>query len=100
MKRARSQRFSLPLRQNRHSPHAHPSQGTPTRSPGASLSTPGPIASTMPTIWWPRTSGSFGSEKLPVQHVEIRPADAAGLYADTHLSGRGLRNRELLENEL
>ena len=31
MKRARSQRFSRPLRQNRHCPHVHPNQGTPIR---------------------------------------------------------------------
>ena len=35
VKRARSQRFSRPLRQKRHTPQVQPSQGIPTRVPGA-----------------------------------------------------------------
>ena len=48
--------FSRPEAQYRHSPHVQPSHGTPSRSP---------VATSSPTIWWPGTSGSFGSGSSP-----------------------------------
>ena len=65
VKRARAQRFSWPRRQYVHSPHVHPSQGTPTRSPPAGPATRGPTPTTIPTTWWPGTRGSFGSVSSP-----------------------------------
>ena len=44
----------------------------------------------MPTIWCPRTSGSFGLCQLAVDDVQVGAADAAGLDLDQHLPGPGL----------
>src|SRR4051812_16323708 len=56
VKRARTQRFSRPLRQYSQTPHVQPSQGTPTRRP------PG---STVATIWWPRMRGGAATGTSP-----------------------------------
>ena len=92
VKRARSQRFSS------HCGRIG-TRRTPIRARGRRRARRAP-ASRLPgrSLRRCRQSGGRGraaasDRKLPVQHVEIRPADAAGLYADTHLSGRGLRNR-------
>jgi len=65
VKRASSQRFSRPLRQNLHFPQVCPNHGTPTRSPILNFSTPAPFANTLPTISWPKISGNFGLVNSP-----------------------------------
>src|SRR5262245_49612101 len=46
-------------------PHVWPSQGIPTLIPSRMLVTPGPIASTRPTISWPRMIGNLALGNSP-----------------------------------
>ena len=62
MKRALSQRFSLPVRQYAQTPQVQPSHGTPTRSPIAKPVTPGPLPRTRPTTSCPGTIVDKGAE--------------------------------------
>ena len=58
--------------------------------PGHADACPGskrsPPATTSPTIWWPGTSGSFGSVELAVDDVQVGAADAAGADPEQHLA--------------
>jgi len=62
---AESQRFSLPDLQYSQLPQVHANHGMPTRSPALNRWALAPAAATRPTIWWPGTSGSFGSGRSP-----------------------------------
>jgi hypothetical protein len=67
------QRFSLPARQNRQVPSVPASQAAPTRSPGANLVAPGPVATTSPTTSWPGvTSGAFGGRSPSARCRSVR----------------------------
>ena len=61
------------------------SQGTPTRSPGRKRVTEAPAAATRPTISCPGVIGVVDVRQLPVEKMQVRAADAAGLHADAHL---------------
>ena len=91
MNRARVAQVLAAGRQYGTSPHVQPSHGTPTRSPARIA----PATSTVPTIWWPGTSGSFGVGQLAVDDVQVGAADPAGVHAEQHLSRAGLRLGEL-----
>ena len=39
--------------------------------------------------------GELGLGKIPVDDMEVRPADGAGEHSQEHLAGAGLRNRDL-----
>src|ERR1700691_3466372 len=54
-----TQRFSLPSRQNAHSPQVQCTQGTPTRSPTSNCLTEAPFSTTRPAISCPRINGLF-----------------------------------------
>ena len=75
------------------SPSVQPSQGTPTRSPGPKRSPP---ATTVPTIWWPSTSGSLGSRQLAVDDVQVGATDPAGRHLQQQLAVAGLRAGQIL----
>ena len=79
-RRRRSQRFSSPRRQNSHAPHVWCSHATPTRSPTARRSQPAPSASTVPTTWWPGTTGRCGELEVALDDVQVGAAAAARVH--------------------
>ena len=56
----RGQSVSQPVSQNSQAPHADHSQALPTTSPSASLVTPSPRPTTVPTPSWPGMKGGLG----------------------------------------
>src|SRR5213078_290458 len=62
---ARSQRFSRPDAQHAQAPHVRRSHPMPTRALASKRAAPGPVRSTVPTIWWPRTTGDRTSGRSP-----------------------------------
>ena len=99
VKRACGQRFSRPLRQYPHSPQVQPSHGTPTRRPIGGAR-PRAVASTVPTIWWPRTRGGEAISTSPssrcrsVRHTphactrsSNSPGPGSGIGSSTSRSG-------------
>ena len=83
MKSARSQRFSRPLVQYRHSPHVHPSHGTPSRLPSACLA----------DDLVARDERQLRVLELPVDDVEVGAADAAREHPQQDLARGGLGDR-------
>ena len=83
-------------RQFGHLPH-HGNEIT-TWSPGATLRTAEPTASTMPPPSWPNTAG-YGVWIIAVASVQVGLAHAACHDADEHLVGARVGQLELLDRE-
>ena len=55
---------------------------TSTRSPGATVLTPAPTCSTVPTASWPRIRPGGHLGHVPLQYVQVRTADGRAVHAD------------------
>ncbi len=75
-----------------------PSQGTPTRSPGASA-TPAPDRLDPADDLVTRDDRQLRIGQLAVDDVQVGAADAAGLDAQPDLPGAGIRIGPILERE-
>ena len=64
-----------------------PSHGTPTRSPSANPSTPGPDRCDTADDLMTRHDRQFWIQQFAVHHMQIGPADAAGFDLDQNLAG-------------
>ena len=91
MNRARSQRFSCPERQYRHSPHVQPSQGTPTRAPSQPPAALDHGADNLVA----ENERHLRLRQLAVADVKVCTAHPARMDAEPHLALLELRARQL-----
>ena len=90
MKRARSHRFSRPERQYAQSPHVQPSHGHADAALGA-LDRPDDLVA--------EHARRSVDRDLPVEQVQVGPADPAGLHAQQQLPAGRFRDGSLGQRE-